>query len=53
MQITQRLDPAVLPQFPTSGDEEVDEDASQLNIPIHAFDLIIADECHRGYSTRS
>jgi len=35
-----------------SGDEEVDEDASQLNIPIHAFDLIIADECHRGYSTQ-
>jgi type I restriction enzyme, R subunit len=51
MQITQRLDPAVLPQFPASGDEEVD--ASQLIIPIHAFDLIIADECHRGYSTRS
>src|SRR5207244_5185438 len=23
-----------------------------LNIPIHAFDLIIADECHRGYSAR-
>ncbi len=35
-----------------SGDEEVAEDASQLNIPIHAFDLIIADECHRGYSTQ-
>jgi DNA-binding Lrp family transcriptional regulator len=32
-----------------AGDEELDEDASQLNIPIHAFDLIIADECHRGY----
>ena len=36
-----------------AGDEEIDEDASQLgNIPIHAFDLIIADECHRGYSTQ-
>ena len=35
-----------------SGDEEVDEDASQLDIPIHAVDLIIADECHRGYSTK-
>ncbi len=22
---------------------------TQLDIPIHAFDLIIADECHRGY----
>jgi type I restriction enzyme R subunit len=34
-----------------SGDEEIDEDASTLDIPIHAFDLIIADECHRGYTT--
>ena len=24
----------------------------QLNIPIHAFDLIIADECHRGYTAQ-
>src|SRR5882762_8282285 len=37
-----------------AGDEELDEDAGQLdNIPIHAFDLIIADECHRGYTSRS
>jgi type I restriction enzyme, R subunit len=35
-----------------SGDEEIDEDAGQLDIPIHAFDLVIADECHRGYSTQ-
>ncbi len=34
------------------GDEEVDEDAAEINIPIHAFDLIIADECHRGYTTK-
>jgi type I restriction enzyme R subunit len=33
------------------GDEEIDEDAERLDIPIHAFDLIIADECHRGYTT--
>ena len=33
-------------------DESVDEDAKQLDIPIHAFDLIIADECHRGYSAQ-
>jgi type I restriction enzyme R subunit len=33
------------------GDEEIDEDAEQLSIPIHAFDVVIADECHRGYST--
>jgi type I restriction enzyme, R subunit len=32
------------------GDEEIDEDAKQLEIPVHAFDLVIADECHRGYT---
>ncbi len=26
-------------------------DAEKLDIPIHAFDLIVADECHRGYSS--
>ena len=31
-------------------EQEIDEDAGQLDIPIHAFDLIVADECHRGYS---
>ncbi len=34
------------------SDEPEDEDAGQLDIPIHAFDLIIADECHRGYSAQ-
>jgi type I restriction enzyme, R subunit len=34
------------------GDEPVDEDADKLDIPIHAFDLIVADECHRGYSSK-
>lgn len=34
------------------GDDVEDEDdASKLDIPIHAFDLIIADECHRGYTS--
>jgi len=33
-------------------DERVDEDLRRLDIPIHAFDLVIADECHRGYSTK-
>ena len=33
-------------------DEEGDDDAPVLDIPINAFDLIIADECHRGYSTQ-
>ncbi|MFC1944937.1 DEAD/DEAH box helicase family protein, partial [Chloroflexota bacterium] len=37
----------VIPQL---GDEPLDEDADLINIPIHAFDLIIADECHRGYT---
>ena len=32
------------------GDEPIDEDAEKLDIPIHAFDLVIADECHRGYT---
>ena len=35
-----------------SGDgNEIDEDVEQLPIPIHAFDVIIADECHRGYTS--
>jgi type I restriction enzyme, R subunit len=33
------------------GDEPIDEDAEKMDIPIHAFDLIIADECHRGYTS--
>jgi type I restriction enzyme, R subunit len=34
------------------GDEEIDEDADKIgDIPIHAFDLVIADECHRGYTS--
>lgn len=36
------------------GDEEIEEDADQIpDIPIHAFDLIIADECHRGYTSQA
>lgn len=34
------------------GDEAPDEDADALDIPIHAFDLVIADECHRGYTSK-
>ena len=33
------------------GDEVDEDDADQLDIPIHAFDLIVADECHRGYTS--
>jgi type I restriction enzyme R subunit len=35
-----------------TGDETVDEDAGKLEIPIHAFDVIVADECHRGYTSQ-
>ncbi|HEY1686488.1 MAG TPA: type I restriction-modification enzyme R subunit C-terminal domain-containing protein [Tepidisphaeraceae bacterium] len=30
--------------------EASDEDADKITVPIHAFDVVIADECHRGYS---
>jgi len=33
-------------------DEEIEEEAETLTIPTHAFDLIIADECHRGYTSK-
>ena len=32
-----------------AGDADIEEDADRLDIPIDAFDLIVADECHRGY----
>jgi len=35
-----------------SDEETPDEDADVIPIPIHAFDLIIADECHRGYTAK-
>ncbi len=34
------------------GEETPDDDASALDIPIHAFDVIVADECHRGYTSQ-
>lgn len=34
----------------SSSDPEIEDDADKLAIPIHAFDLIVADECHRGYT---
>lgn len=34
------------------GEGDADDDAGKLDIPIHAFDLIVADECHRGYSSK-
>ncbi len=37
--------------FSASGDYEPEDDADKIDIPIHAFDTIIADECHRGYTS--
>ena len=33
-------------------DREKEEDAEKLQIPIHAFDVIVVDECHRGYTAK-
>ena len=33
------------------GDEAIEDDANTLDIPTHAFDVIVADECHRGYTS--
>ncbi len=39
--------------FPQGKDDpENEDDAGKLDIPIHAFDVIIADECHRGYTSQ-
>lgn len=35
----------------SNGDIDSDDDADKIDIPIHAFDCIIADECHRGYTS--
>ncbi len=35
----------------SKDDPDYEDDAQTLDIPIHAFDLIIADECHRGYTS--
>jgi type I restriction enzyme R subunit len=36
----------------TVDGEAVEPEVEKLDIPIHAFDLIVADECHRGYSAK-
>jgi type I restriction enzyme R subunit len=38
--------------IPELGGEEIDDDVEQEPIPIHVFDLIVADECHRGYTAK-
>lgn len=41
---------SAFPQY--GGDPDDESDAEKIDIPIHAFDVIIADECHRGYTSR-
>ncbi len=35
----------------SASDPDSDDEADKITIPIHAFDVIIADECHRGYTS--
>ena len=35
-----------------ASDPDYEDDADRLDIPVHAFDLIVADECHRGYTAK-
>ncbi len=35
-----------------ADDPDYEEGADRMDIPIHAFDVIIADECHRGYTAK-
>jgi len=36
----------------SASDPDYEEDAAKKDIPINAFDIIIADECHRGYTAQ-
>jgi type I restriction enzyme R subunit len=36
--------------FEQGEDVADDDETDKLDIPIHAFDMVIADECHRGYT---
>jgi hypothetical protein len=33
---------------PQTNDPDSEDDADKLDIPIYGFDLIVAEECHRG-----
>ena len=37
---------------PNGGEGRGEGATDRLDIPIHAFDLILADECHRGYTAQ-
>lgn len=36
----------------SESDPDIDDEADKITIPIHTFDVIIADECHRGYTSK-
>jgi type I restriction enzyme R subunit len=38
--------------FPEGEEKEDEDDVDILKIPSHAFDLVVADECHRGYTSK-
>ncbi len=38
------------PENVSWAEQDDESDANVLDIPIHAFDMIWADECHRGYT---
>jgi type I restriction enzyme, R subunit len=38
--------------FTDENNDSETEEGDKLDIPIHAFDIIIADECHRGYTSQ-
>lgn len=37
--------------FGEDFESQEEDDAEKLDIPNHAFDVVIADECHRGYTS--
>ena len=37
--------------FPWTEEDYYEDDVDKIDIPIHAFDVVIADECHRGYTS--
>lgn len=37
--------------FPWTEEDYYEDDIDQIPIPINAFDVVIADECHRGYTS--
>ncbi len=41
-----------VPLRPNEVLDKDDAEAGKLDIPIHAFDFVIADECHRGYTAQ-